>query len=318
MSREIRVSATRLKSLWDCTVQFYYKEILRLPDSGHYKARQGDAMHSLFEDLLKSKRRALLRSIIVDGVDPAAIPVILRFIRAYDRRYAISPYEMQDMTNMLKVAFLGIVPYFKPYFAALDAGLPRPFVYHTEYRFKIAVGKAVLSGFIDLILIYPDHVIVVDLKSQAKKFTQAELPHNPQAIVYQLVAYREFGFLPPVEFILLRHAPSKRYPSLHIQRVEPPPLVALRGLEDYVDYTYGIVNSFGLQEAYSRPHRDIGFCERVCRYRKPFTYTALVHKGDLNGQPIETFEVGQKQTKPAADEVLVERQHEGCPFRWKG
>lgn len=320
MSREIRVSASRLKTLWNCSVLFFYESILGLPSKTHHRTVQGLCIHSIFECLLAPKRVAAFRAILRDGFILAHHPSIERFIRAYDRHHGMSPYEMSDMSDMLRVAFLAIKPYFDPYFTALDAGEPAPFTYHTEKRFKMVVGKAVLSGVIDLLLVYPDKAVCLDLKSQREKFKKAELPHNVQAIVYQLAIYEEYKLLAPVEFILLRHPPSKRYPVMHIQRVEAPPQVALRGLRDYIEHSYGVVNSFGLEEAYSRPCTDKGFCERVCQFYKPFTYLALVKKGGENGDPIKTYLPGTepKGKQLAADEVLVERRHEGCVIRWKG
>lgn len=310
----IRISASRLKTLKDCSLLFWYTEIQRLPERTHHKTLQGSCIHSLFECLLNPKRVAVLRAILKDGFSLTAHPVVARFIRFYDAKHGIAPYEMEAMEGMLRVAFLTIKPHFDIYFAALDAGQPAPFRYYTEKRFQMQVGEATMSGFIDLLLVWPDRALVIDLKSQGKKWTVAEVPHNVQAILYQLACLREFGLIPAVDFVMVRHAPSKRYPRMHLQSVAAPSRAHLAGLETYIESMYGVVNQFGMEEALSHPHDSISFCEKVCQFREPFTYWARV-KRDAPETVIKTY---RAPVEVEEDEELVERKHEGCLVRWRG
>ncbi len=309
MTQPIRVSASRVKTFKECQLKFYYEDVVQLPDAGHHKARQGDCMHKVAEHLMHPKRIERLKVILKDGFTLARYPQIERYIRLYDLKHQIGPYYMEDMEGMIQVAFEGI----KPHLTNEKGELVLPDRLLREHRFKMKVGKATMSGFIDLLLIWPDRAVVLDHKSQKEKFTRAEVPNNIQAAIYQLACHRDFGFVPAVEFILLRHAPSKRYPKLHIQRVEPPSPAHLRGLEAYIEEMHGVVNRLTLEQAAQNPHRDEGFCLRVCQFLKPFTYWARLKDGEI----IDTYLDGKQPLAVEEGETLVQRRHLGCAARWR-
>lgn len=312
MSRVIRVSASRLKTLKECSLKFYYEEVVGLPDAGHHKARQGDCMHAVFEHLMHPKRIERLKVILKEGFTLARYPSIERYVRLYDAKHQIAPYEMADMEGMVQVWFEGV----KPHLVNAAGEFTMPDKMLREHRFQMQVGAAVMSGFIDLLLIWGDRAVCLDAKSQRDKFVRADVPNNVQAALYQLACQREFNLIPAVEFILLRHAPSKRYPRMHIQRVEAPSLTHLRGLEGYIESMYGVVNQFGMEEALAHPHDSRNFCEKVCPFYRPFVYWARVKRGDQSGVPIETYLLAHPPLEVPSDEELVKLEHRGCLARW--
>lgn len=297
----------------ECTTKFWYEDIVLLPDAGHHKARQGDCMHRVAEYLMDPKRVERLKTILKEGFTLAAYPSIERYIRLYDAKHQIAPYYMEDMEGMVQVWFEGV----KPHLLNAQGEFTLPTRMLREHRFKMQVGEATMSGFIDLLLLWPDRALCLDAKSQRDKFTRAEVPNLVQAAIYQLACYREFDFIPAVEFILLRHAPSKRYPKLHVQRVEAPSRAHLVGLETYVQSMYRVVNRFGLEEALEHPHDDRSFCERVCRFYAPFTYWARVKVSEPS-QILDTYTQEQKPIKVEEGETLVQMEHKGCVARWRG
>ncbi len=314
----IRVSASRLKTFKECSVKFWYEEYVNLPEETHWKTKVGSIVHLLFECCLNPRRAALLRAALKDDTWRAGqFPTLARFILWQLRRFEVTLSSVDEVSELLRVAFIAIKPHFDLYFAALDAGEPLPFTYHTEKRFQMQVGEATMSGFIDLLLVWSDRALVMDLKTQREKFTRADVPNNIQAAIYQLACKREFGFVPAVEFIMLRHPPSKRYPVMHIQRVEAPSLAHLAGLEVYIEGMFSVVNALTEEQALSHPHDDEGFCKRVCQYHKPFTYWARVKRDDPKRTPIETYLLARKPEKVAKDETLVPMQHAGCVARWR-
>ncbi len=317
MTLPIRVSASRLKTFKECQLAFWYQDVERLPSKTHHKTLQGSCVHSLFECLLAPKRVLTLRAILRDGFTLAAHPVVERFIRLYDARHGIAPYEMSAMEEMLQVAFGTIKPHFDTLFAALDTGQPAPFTYTTEKRFQMQVGQATISGFIDLLLVWPDRALVIDLKTQARKWTVADVPNNVQAALYALATYRELGLLAATDFVMVRHAPSKRYPLMHLQSVAAPSKAHLAGLEAYVEAMYGVVNQLTLEQAAQHPHASFSFCEKVCGYHKPFDYWALVKRADPT-VTIKTFMLDNAPKEVAADEELVKKHHAGCLSAWRG
>ncbi len=312
MSVPIRVSASRVKTFKDCQLKFYYEDVVGLPDSGHYKARQGDCMHKVAEHLMHPKRIDRLKTILREGFTFYRYPQIARYIRFYDKKYQIGPFDMMDMESMVQVWFEGV----KPHLLNEKGEFTLPARVLREHRFKMQVGKATMSGFIDLLLLWPDRAICLDAKSQKDKFTRADVPNLIQSVIYQLACYREFNMIPAVEFILLRHPPSKRYPKMHIQRVEAPSVAHLAGLECYIQTMYGVVNGLTLEEAAKHPHESINFCEKVCRFRAPFNYWARVKKSDQT--VVDTYLDGKQPVSVEEDEVLVEKRHLGCLARWRG
>lgn len=323
--RTIRISASRLKLLTDCTVKFYYQEILRLPDGSHWKTRTGSVVHLLFECIMNQKRPkrvALFMQIMVTGrFNLSDHPELLRFIKWQLQREEIADRATpEDINELINVAWLGIRPHFTSVVDGEIVYTPPPH-FVNEQRFEITLSSgAVISGFIDLLLVWPDRAIVIDLKTQKDKFTRKELPNNIQAIMYQLVCHRQEGFMPAVEFIMLRHAPTKRTPNLHIQRVEAPPDVALEGLEYYVDQTYARVNTFGLEDALVSPCDNLGFCLNVCKHYAPHPYWIVSKADDPQGlTPLSSHLELDKATKACKDgEITIERQHAGCMVAWRG
>ncbi len=317
MTHPIRISASRIKTLKECSLLFYYTEIQRLPERTHWKTLVGSTVHLAFECILHPRRATLFRAILAaESFDITAYPALVRFVAWQLRRLGVTKSSVEEVGGLLRVAFLTIKPHFDAYFAALDAGEPAPFRYYTEHRFKMQVGEATMSGFIDLLLVWPDRALVMDLKSQAKKWAVAEVPNNVQAAIYSLATYREFGLLAAVDFVMVRHAPSKRYPKLHLQSVAAPSLAHLAGLEAYIESMYGAVNQFSMEDALANPHKDIGFCDRVCQFREPRTYWARIKRVDP-ATVIETYLLDEPPAKVADDEELVRRQHLGCLIRYR-
>lgn len=334
----IRISASRLKTLWDCSLKFWYQEIIRLPSSSHPKTRVGSLTHLVFEVVMHPRRRAMFRRIMqTETFCVADYPVLVRFIKWQLKRWdLVGMATVEDIEELLHVAWVGIRPHFTTR-VKWEGDIEvlcytPPDVFINEHRFQITLSSgAVISGFLDLVLLWgkvvdgvfvAERVVVVDLKTQAEKFSRKELPSNVQAAMYQMVVEREHGgLIPAVEFIMLRHAPTKRHPQLHIQRVEPPSGGALRGLEEFIDHTYVRVNGFSMEDAFTHACTDSRHCEHKCSFLRPFTYWVLCAQGDPIGEnPLE----GHLSLDAATEALhngpigghLIERRHKGCALRW--
>ncbi len=324
--RSIRVSASRLKTLTECSLKFHYQEVEWLPQSTHWKTRAGSVTHLVFECVMnqrRPKRLALFKSIMeTPSFNLLNHPALVRFTAWQLRREGIAAQcSVADIGQLLDVAWLGLRPHFT---STVDGKLvyaPPP-RYVNEHRFQIKLSSgAVISGFIDLLLVWPDRAIVIDLKTQAAKFPQAELPSNVQGAMYQLVCYREEGFVPTVEFLMLRHPPGPRSPEKHIQRVAPPSVTTLAGLEVYVDAIYARVNAFTLEDALSNASSDTHYCQFKCGYLRPFTYWVVCSAEDPTGsRPISSHLVLDEATVACDDAgngaTVLERRHPGCMLRW--
>lgn len=312
MSSPIKISASRVKLLKDCSMQFYLQEIEKLPQRKWTRTAHGVIIHSIFEQIMdktKSKRRKWLELIILNGFKMTDYPVIERYIKLFNtNKETLEPYNMGDMEIMIDTAFLGVRKYF------LDTS-GKKFVlpeYSNEERFEIDMGGWIASGFIDILIKLPNGKYYIgDLKSQKSKFKKSELSSNIQALMYQLAVLEKYKCQSHVEFILLRFPPTERTPDLHIQITPQATPAQLRGLKIYLGNLYQRVNnSFGLREAISAPHKDKYFCKNVCSYFNSFRYKSLRKKSDnslvanfpLDAEP----EIGQ-------DQVLEVREFKGCP-----
>lgn len=303
--RQIRISPSRLKTLTDCSLRFYYAEIDRIPEGqSHIKTRVGTLIHLLFEMLMHPRRTPIFRAALEKGFHVREHPSIVRFIHWYCHREVIHPYDIDEIGAMIDVAFLGIAPYFTS---------PDPPIAHfNERRFQLSLGEhATIAGVIDLLLIWKDRAVVVDLKSQGTKFPRASLASNIQAMVYQLSVHQQFGFIPTVDFIMVRHPPGPRAKDKHIQRVEPPSLDILQGLSVYLQDMYQVVNDFGFEEALSHPCDDGHYCQNFCPYLKPSTYYAV----QKDGVTIKSW-LDIPEEHEYSGETLVKLRHGGCFAKW--
>ena len=327
MSKEpLSISASGLKTLMTCTLTFYYQNVLRIPSATHWKTHCGTLTHTVFECLMNPRRRALFIKIIESGEFKVRdYPSIVRCIEMFFRRYDITLSSVEEIGELVNVAFIGI----RKYFLDKENKYSPPPFFENERKFKVAIRDATARGFIDLLILWGDtvdkkftatHGVVIDLKSQGTKFTKADLPNNIQAAIYQAACYHEFGVIPAVEFIMLRHGPTTRTPDKHIQRVEPPSLAVLQGLEIYISSTYQRVNQFSLEDACQFPNPDTGFCERVCSYLRPFTYWVVCAADDPQGLETIYGHLTLDSAKKACSngQTILERTHKGCRMRWNG
>lgn len=322
----IRISASRVKTLWDCSLKFYYQEVLGLPDSVHWKTKVGTVVHLVFECLMhrhRPRRAEAFRAIMVSGVFRVAdYAPLVRFIQWQLRREEIADkVTVADIEQLLHVAFLGIRQYFITTAEDGTVTYTPPADYRNEQRFQITLPSgAVISGFIDLLLLWPDRAVCIDLKTQKEKFVRAELPSNIQAAIYELAVEWEHKVVPAVEFVLVRHAPSKRYPLMHIQRVEPLARVTLDGLVQYIDALYVDINRMTFDQALENPHEDSRFCEKVCTHYAPHPYWEVCLRDDPEGlKPLSRHLLLDKATQAAHDggHLIIERHHKGCSARWR-
>lgn len=324
----IRISSSRLKTLWDCALKHWYREVQNLPDRSHWKTRTGSVAHLLFEVIMHPRRLALFRTMMLDpALRLTSYPHLIRFTRWQLIRFEIADkVTVEDIAQLLDVALVGV----RPYFVDVQGQWSPPSRWINEHRFQMTLPSgAVISGFIDLLLIWigadgvTTRTIVIDLKSQAAKFTKAELPSNVQGAMYAMVTYWEFGIVPEVVFLMLRHAPTDKTPNKHLQILSPPSLLTLAGLEVYLESTYLQVNSMTFEEAATHCSQDEGYCQFKCSYLRPFQYWVVfdpVKDPEGKERPKSSYFTLDAATKAAQDGGLavVERAFKGCSARWRG
>jgi PD-(D/E)XK nuclease superfamily len=294
----IRISASRLKTLDQCTMAFYMEEILRLPTPTHPKTIIGSLCHSIFASLSNSRHRKHYNAILGPPFGHANSKAVVRLVKMWQVKYAIPDELLESLDGMLYVGLVLTDFYFKN---ALK-------VFEPEYEFEFKIGEAVLKGYIDRMAEYDWGFLIRDYKSQAKRFTENELTNNIQAGIYQRAVWEKFRKPARVDFVMLRHPPTSRTPNKHIQSVEPKTEAQLSGLDFYLKSTYSSLNNFTLHDAHSHFCDNQFFCDNICGFRFPSDYQCVLKDGVV----VKNYMLNDRVIlKPGQ---IIERRHQfGCP-----
>lgn len=302
-----KVSASSLKQLEKCTMQFYLSRYLKLPEKVWAKTIIGSLAHAIFECLYRSKHREHYDAIKKASTIYAS-PVVARLVKIWKNRHNISDELIADLDDMILLVFN------KTNF--LDEGAIQKFDSEIEFKIQLSNG-GYINGFIDRMAEFKDKWVITDYKSQGQRFTKNEVEDNFQSLMYQLYVWKTYGKLAEVQYIMLRHPPTSRTPDKHLQITKPATPEQLAGFECYLEYMAELFNKFGEREAKTHFHDDEGFCERVCSYRRPFKYM-IVKKKDGKGDE-KRFWIDPKaeglpyQVKDDEESQIV--SHSGC-IKW--
>lgn len=301
MPREINISASRISLLDKCSYKFYLNEILRLPEKTHPKTLVGSLMHTIFECLKKPRHRHHFDLVNQAPFDIYRSKAIKRLIERTAKRLKIAENLLEDVNSMAKIG-LADIDFFHS--KSLETFAP-------EHQFIIILPSgARIKGFIDDMARYEDKFVIRDYKSQKDRFSEHELEHNIQAIIYQLYVWETFKMPASVEFIMLRHPSKKNKPNNHIQIVKPKNVSQLMGLKSYLDHMYFVVNNYGLSEAFSNFCSKDSFCQYVCQFKNPFNYQSVV---DKEGEIRYNLPMDQEPEKLVEGDIVLTKKYSGCP-----
>lgn len=296
---QIRVSASRLNLLADCSMKFYLGEVQKIPEKTWPRTHAGSASHSVLECLARDKHRGHHDIVKVAGSIYAS-PAVGRLVKAWQYKTKMSDEIVADIDGMCILAINET--------NFLDEGATRRFDPEFKFQYQLK-GDGTVKGFIDRMAQFPDKWIIKDYKTARNKPTKHDVSNSYQSLMYQLFVWREFGALAEVHYYYLRHPPTKKTPTKHLMITPAPTEGQLAGMEAYIEFMAPYMNSFGLEEAHNHYHDDEGFCERVCTYRRPMDYIKITKK---TGEFIGTFML---DTAPQAkeDEVAETLHFTGCP-----
>lgn len=322
--REQRISASALKALTDCSLAFYYDKILRLPSRIWGRTIIGSLLHSIFECLRNPRHRHHYDTLIGDRktVDYTRSAAVSRLVRMWIEKHTITPDLIVDLNDMLYVGLVLLDFHWEG--ADRDAATGKALVYGPEHAFQIVLDDGtVIKGFIDDMAVVGGVMRVRDFKSARNKPTAAEVPDNVQAIIYQAYIWKTFQLPAEVTFVYLRHPPTPRAKTRHLQVVQPASATHLEGLSSYVCAVYKRINAFTFEDAMLSPHQDEGFCFRVCTHYAPHPYWTIHPAADPTGSATEplsshlSLDIAKKIAHDGGLAV-VERAFKGCAARWRG
>ena len=293
----VNISASSLKTLDVCTFKFYCEKILKLPQIIHPKTELGILAHKILYFLRIKKHSHIYDKILKYGI--YYYKPLARYIKLYCIKHKIKFEIESDLNDMILLALNQTNFYHK------EATI----IFEPELKFEILIGNYNLKGFIDSGAIYNDYVLLYDWKTQSNRFRENELDSELQSFVYQYYIWEKYKLPCIVEFVLLRHPPTKKMPNKTIQRVKEKSKEELRGFKIYLNYIGEIFKNFGYNDAISKFCYDQNFCSYICQFKCPFDYNVLL---DENEKIIKMVRMGEKLEAKNGQRV-EKRHHGGCP-----
>ena len=305
------ISASRVKTLENCSMLYWAKYHTDLPDKSNDGARRGSICHLILE-LLQEDRHRKHYDTITEANDLEASAAIIRLVR---KRMIIEDMDdtiTDDNYELIKKMIL--------------VGLKQDF-FCTENEGKL--GKAeqeflienedppyIIKGYIDKHVFYDKGktLKIIDYKSSKKKFRGDELSANGQAMMYILAARTLW---PKVKRKIFNFMFLK-FPRQPIQELEFSE-DQISGFEHYLASQYKLVNNFTEKNAKSNYAADnpknSWLCGAgktwVCPLKYAFDYYVLL---DENSRVLQSS--NEDNLKPKDGQKVEKRHHEGCP-RWQ-
>ena len=298
------LSASRVKTLENCTWNYWCNYHLKVPQKKNAGASRGTVCHLIFELLLKDRHKkhfdAIIENHTIDASPPVARLVKKGLIN--EGFYDEENYELCSAMITVGLKF--------DFFGGDSAEIDEP-----EKKFMIESDKPVykIMGYIDKPIIYSEDkkVKIVDYKTSKYKFRGDELTSNVQAMMYTLAAKELW---PEAEDITVEFLFVK-FPKSPVQQVKISDS-HLEGFQYYLEHVYGVVTNFTEDTAKSNYANDNPknkwLCKAgatwVCPFMDELDYYVLLDKNKkiLKSSLNNDLVAGENQT-------VVLRKYEGCP-----
>lgn len=312
MSKKKYLSASRIKTLENCSWLYWSRYHDTLPDKSNDGARRGSICHLLLELLLKSRHKHHFDT-VTKANDLEASPALIRLIK---KRMIIE--DMDDTLTddnyelIKKMVLIGLK---NDFFCKENGGK----IGDAEQEFLLENEDPhyVIRGFIDKHAFYDNgkSIKIIDYKSSKKKFRGDELTSNVQAMMYVLASKR----LWPKAVRRIFNFLFIKFPRQPLQELEFSD-DQINGFEHYLAHLYKLINNFTLKEAKSNFAADdpshSWLCSAgktwVCPLKNPFDHYVLL---DKNSRVLQSSL--QDNISPKEGQTVEKRHYEGCP-RWHG
>lgn len=321
-----RLSASRIKTLENCSWLYWCNYELKLPQAQNSGASRGTVCHLVFELLLDPKHKRHYKRITQENSIKGS-PAVDRLVVRHLKKLKI--YNPEDYSLTDAMILVGL----KHNFFSKGVKLFDP-----EYEFNIVSDKPIynITGFIDKwgLNKKKKEIRIFDYKSSKSKFDGDDLDSNIQAMMYSLVAKKTHpDYRPIVTFIFLKFAESPE------QTVEFSD-ITLEGFEHYLENVYRKINTFSYKDAVSAFAADkkkkgngfngpllCGFSKApgelkkdgnlkwACPYKFGFSYfVGLSDKGSFVKSAFSKEELEESnEGKSGKIKKIEERKYDGCP-----
>jgi len=326
--KNVRLSASRIKSYKECSWKYWCNYHLGLPRTGNDGTSRGTACHLILEVLLNPRHQKYITS-IMDKADAYTVESIKKLVEKSLRRDGFYNEENMELCNVWILVGLSC-----DYFGGKGAKITEP---EKEFLIESKSPNYTIYGLIDKPIEYPkDKTLkIVDYKTTKSKPPKAEIEFNIQALCYLLASKTLWPKL------------KKRYVEFQYLKFPDDPLVKvevtdeeLEGFGYYLEHINEILNSFDEASAKSSfaarkkfPKKEEGFTGPLncgfakykgelkkdgnpmwyCEYKFPFDYYVSISK---SGKVLKSSHEKDSLKKPKGGKI-EKRHYEGCPAHSK-
>ena len=298
------LSASRMKTLEDCSWKYHCNYNLKIQQTQNDGACRGTVCHTVFEHLLHPKHRKHFDAIMEAG-NTEGSPAVVRMLRMLLKKGGCFCEENHQMC--VDMVYVGL----NADFFGEGGKVDKPEI---KFIIKNKNPEYEIIGFIDKKIKYKDKIRIVDYKSSKRKFSKKDLESNLQAMAYTLAAKKKWPKSAKdveVEFLFLK------FPRQPSQRVTIPK-EQLDGFEHYLAHMYKIINSFTEDQAKTNYAKDKWetkfFCKAgehwKCPYLEAFDYYSLE---DKDGEILKGAFTEEELGSPKNGQKIVKKTYEGCP-----
>jgi hypothetical protein len=185
MSKQVRLSASTIKTFINCSYLFYQNYIKLVPQKQHESLPKGTLVHLVLELLLlKPKRKEMVQSILkFQSIN--STPALARFVHK-----RLAKYNLDSSLVFKEIESWIITGLRNEYFGSTINGVKPKLL--TEQQFSLPLNDYEITGTIDKIAIFDDELIIYDYKSSKQKFSGEDKEANIQAMLYLWAARQLF------------------------------------------------------------------------------------------------------------------------------
>ena len=348
---ESALSASRIKTLQQCSWKYWCNYKLKLPDKSNDGASRGWICHLIFELLGEPRHKKHYDLITSKGSIFASKPIEKLVL------YHAKKLDVEDDENLKLIDSMTVNGLHCDFFGE-DDQVPDEAISEKDFDIEIE-GEGIsyrIKGFIDKLFLYKDksYALIRDFKSSKQVFKGKEVTDNLQHLMYSLAVkrlYPEFKTRES-EFLFLKYDLTKDMFNengkgvLSMSMVSDEELIGLEyeltEIQSYIDsfdeekavsnfagsQSYPSDGTFGGPLACGKDGYKISRGQPVlddngnpipafiCSYRKPFSYYALK---DKDGKVLSTCFIEDKEdliAKQKDGQELCLMEYAGCPY-WK-
>lgn len=349
MKHESALSASRIKTLQQCSWKYWCNYKLKLPDKSNDGASRGWICHLIFELLGDPRHQKHYELIIKNGSIFASLPIKKLVL------YHAKKLNVNDPENLLMIDEMTVNGLHYDFFGE-DLGKPTQAI--SEEAFDIEVDNEDFSyrikGFIDKLFLYKDqsYALIRDFKSSKQVFKGKEVTDNLQDLMYSLAVKHLYPNYKKreSEFLFLKFDLSKdlfNKTGNGVLKMKPITDGELYGFQYELSEIQNVIDNFNEETAHSnfageQPYPSDGTfggplaCGKdgfkmsrgqpvldkdgnptpafICSFRKPFDYYVLYNDErkiikTAFKDDLDTLEKLKKDT----DSIEL-RTYEGCPY----